>query len=64
MLLSCVAMLLGVAVIIFVVFTIGMEERHTSNALTRLSVKLCILISLFSVSQRPSSELKDGKSLL
>ncbi|XP_075957381.1 trafficking regulator of GLUT4 1-like [Anarhichas minor] len=29
MLLSCLAMLLGVAVIIFIVFTIGMKETHT-----------------------------------
>uniref|UniRef100_A0A8C2ZKK3 Trafficking regulator of GLUT4 (SLC2A4) 1b n=1 Tax=Cyclopterus lumpus TaxID=8103 RepID=A0A8C2ZKK3_CYCLU len=33
MLLSCLAMLLGVAVIIFIVFTIGMKERRQSNTL-------------------------------
>lgn len=59
MLLSCLAILLGVAVIIFIVFTIGMEERLKSSARTRVSVKICISMSVFSVSQRPSSELRD-----
>lgn len=35
MLLSCLAMLLGVAVIIFVVFTIGMKELHETNPVTK-----------------------------
>lgn len=64
MLLSCLAMLLGVAVIIFVVFTIGTKELHEANTLTNPSAKLCILTCLFSVCQRPSSDLKGERDLL
>ncbi|XP_040906674.1 trafficking regulator of GLUT4 1-like isoform X1 [Toxotes jaculatrix] len=42
MLLSCLAMILGVAVIIFIAFTIGMEKKtYNKHTVTKLSVKVC-----------------------
>lgn len=56
MLLSCVAILLGVAVIIFIVLTLGMEESHRSRA-HKGSMKSCAVeFLLSSVSQRPSKD--------
>lgn len=52
MLLSCLAMLLGVAVIIFIVFTIGMEERHTNKHTQNAKRKAVHLNFSFSLPLR------------
>lgn len=65
MLLSCLAILLGVAVIIFIVLTLGMEEKSERKSSTkRGSMKRCVLeFLLSSVSQRPSKVRMEGGSL-
>lgn len=63
MLLSCLAILLGVAVIIFIVLTLGMEESPGSRA-QKGSMKSCVVeFLLSSVSQRPSKDRMEGGSL-
>lgn len=56
MLLSCLAILLGVAIIIIIVMRLGMEESHRSQA-RKGSMKSCAVeFLLSSVSQRPSKD--------
>jgi len=62
MLLSALAMLLGVAVFIFIGFSLGMEGRHEANAV--FSAVPLALLSLLSFSQRSRSDPWDEKSLL
>lgn len=64
MLLSCLAILLGVAVIIFIVLTLGMEESQRESRAPKGSMKRCALeFLLSSVSQRPSKVRMEGGSL-
>lgn len=63
MLLSCLAILLGVAVIIFIVLTLGMEESHRCRGQKALMKSCAVEFLLSSVSQRPSKDRMEGGSL-